>query len=70
MKKSLIGIGSNIIIVRGGTNYFCKVYKIEKPKFGGMKFDFIVVDEAEQVKDFKLPKNWGKIKINGKLKGF
>jgi hypothetical protein len=45
-KKRIVGIGSKIVVVTPSVNYFCKVYKIEKPEIQGVKFDFIVVDEG------------------------
>ena len=47
--KSLVGIGSRIMIARSDVNYFCKVYKIEKPSIGGLKFDYIVIDEVGEI---------------------
>ena len=48
-KKKIIGIGSRIMICNGGVNYFCKVYEIQKPSIGGIKLDYIVIDEAQKV---------------------
>jgi len=44
--KKIIGVGSKIMITNGDVNYLCKVYEIQKASMGGLKIDYIVIDEA------------------------
>ena len=46
MMKKIIGVGSKIMITNGDVNYLCKVYEIQKASMGGLKIDYIVIDEA------------------------
>lgn len=49
-KKKLLKIGDKILVCRYPYNYICEIIRVEKPKINGMKLDYMVLDEYEELK--------------------